>query len=52
MKKKKVNKPTIDFVGYEEARKKSNDTPVEVSEKAVKAATNRINPDENTNERG
>lgn len=41
------------FEGYEHARKIKNiKNPVPSSEKSVKAATNRINPDENSNDRG
>lgn len=41
------------FEGYEKAREESNvKNPAESSEKSVKAATNRINPDGNMMDRG
>lgn len=53
MKKNEINKPLQDFKGYEEARKdKRNEFPTPISEKEVKAALNRINPDENNMDRG
>ncbi len=53
MKQNDIIKSPIDFKGYEEARRdKSNQTPQPISNKEVKAAVNRINPDGNTQERG
>lgn len=53
MKKNEINKSLQDFKGYEEARKdKRNEFPTPISEKEVKAALNRINPDENNMDRG
>lgn len=53
MKKSEINKSPEDFKGYEEARKdKSDQNPTPISEKEVKAAVNRINPDENNMDRG
>lgn len=53
MEKKDIIKPLEDFKGYEEARKVKTDAPVEpISKKEVKAAVNRINPDEHSMERG
>lgn len=53
MKKYEIAKSLKDFKGYEEARKnKSNETPVPITAKEVKAALNRINPDENSMDRG
>lgn len=56
MKKKaeaKTKDPYEDFVGYEDARiKEKDENPEEVSEKSVKAATNRLLPDEGTMDRG
>lgn len=53
MKQNEIIKSPEDFKGYEEARKnKSNQAPEPVSNKEVKAAVNRINPDGNTQERG
>lgn len=53
MKPNEIIKSPEDFKGYEEARRdKSNETPQPISNKEVKAAVNRINPDGNTQERG
>ncbi|MBK5722393.1 hypothetical protein JGH11_16070 [Dysgonomonas sp. Marseille-P4677] len=53
MKRNEINKSPQDFKGYEEARKnKVNEPPTPISEKEVKAALNRINPDENNMDRG
>lgn len=53
MKQNEIIKSSEDFKGYEEARKdKSNQIPQPISNKEVKAAVNRINPDGNTQERG
>lgn len=53
MRKIEINKSPQDFKGYEEARKdKRDERPVPISEKEVKAALNRINPDENNMDRG
>lgn len=53
MKKEEIIKPAGDFKGYEEARKNKTATnPEPISEKEVKAAVNRINPDENSMDRG
>ncbi|EGK01765.1 MAG: hypothetical protein LBT43_21765 [Prevotella sp.] len=50
MKKNEIVKSPQDFVAYEEARKdKSNSSyPAIISEKEVKAALNKINPDEDS----
>ncbi|SHF14980.1 hypothetical protein [Dysgonomonas macrotermitis] len=41
------------FTGYEDARKPGLNREIKkASPKAIKAALNRINPDENTQERG
>jgi len=53
MKNKKILIPTGEFKGYEEARRdQQNKLLTPISEKAVKAALNRINPDEHTMDRG
>jgi len=53
MKKKEIVKSLEDFKGYEEARKdKRYEKPELISEKEIKAAVNRINPDENSMDRG
>lgn len=53
MKQKEIIKSPSEFKGYEEARKdKRNQIPQPITNKEVKAAVNRINPDENTQERG
>lgn len=53
MKKKDIEKPISEFKGYEEARKgKKDETPIAASTKEVKAALNRINPDEHSMDRG
>lgn len=53
MKKKDIEKPLNEFKGYEEARKdKSDENPIPASTKEVKAALNRINPDEHSMDRG
>ncbi|MDH6309707.1 hypothetical protein M2451_002109 [Dysgonomonas sp. PFB1-18] len=53
MKANQILKPVGEFKGYEEARKdKRNEPLVIISEKEVKAALNRINPDENSMDRG
>lgn len=54
MKRKDIIKPLSEFKGYEEARKdqKSCEDPVAASTKEVKAAVNRINPDEHSMDRG
>lgn len=54
MKKTRIKKqPEKKFVGYEDAREKKNaENMEESSEKSVKAATNRLHPDENSMDRG
>ena len=54
MKKIKIKKqPDKKFVGYEDARENKNGENLnESSEKSVKAATNRLHPDENSMDRG
>lgn len=53
MKRNEIITAPEDFKGYEEARKdRSYQAPRPISNKEVKAAVNRINPDENTQERG
>jgi len=52
MEEKEEDKSKDNFVGYEEARKVHSTDIEPVPEKAVKAATNRINPDEDTSDRG
>lgn len=53
MKTNDIIKSPEDFKGYEEARRdKSNQVPQPISNKEIKAAVNRINPDGNTQERG
>lgn len=54
MKKPKIKKQAEKkFEGYENAREKKNEeNPAESSEKSVKAATNRLHPDENSMDRG
>lgn len=53
MKDNQIITPSREFKGYEEARKqKDNSPPVAITEKEVKAALNRINPDEHSMDRG
>lgn len=54
MKKTKTKKqPKKVFEGYENAREKKDErNPAASSEKSVKAATNRLHPDENSMDRG
>ncbi|MFT3993776.1 MAG: hypothetical protein QM660_05680 [Dysgonomonas sp.] len=53
MKNLKEKGRSAEFTGYEEARKKKTGNATKTADpKAVKAALNRINPDENTQERG
>lgn len=52
-KDKEILVPAGEFKGYEEARKENSNKPaVPISRKEVKAALNRINPDEHTMDRG
>jgi hypothetical protein len=52
-KNEKIINPYTNFEGYEDARKmKSEKSSKPATAKAVKAAINRINPDENNQERG
>lgn len=50
MKKNEIIKSPQDFVAYEEARKdkRHSSYPTVISEKEVKAALNKINPDEDS----
>lgn len=54
MKETENNTRALDrFVGYEDARTNKNKREIQpATKKAVKAALNRINPDENSQERG
>ncbi|MBB4035856.1 hypothetical protein GGR21_001751 [Dysgonomonas hofstadii] len=53
MKNKKILTPVGEFRGYEDARKGQKEKSlIPISEKEVKAALNRINPDEHTMDRG
>lgn len=48
-----MEKEKKDFIDYEEARKvKNDDNPAGVSDEEVESATEKINPDDNTKDRG